>query len=121
MFWIIPLVLLTMASQTSVHKGKNNFSPSIYTLGLDKLLDCMSEANGNASESQNYIIQREKVTIFAENLVSEMKSYKETIKKRDTEISHLTKQVIYNIKKLILMHIQFIAYNIVILVNFCYS
>ena len=94
-----------MASQASVHKGKNNFAPSIYTLGLDKLLDSISEANGSGSEceSQNYIIQKEKVTKFAEKLVSDIKSYKSTVKERDNEITQLNKQVIITVIKPILI------------------
>ena len=83
-----------MASQENLHKGKNNFSPSIYTLGLDKLLECIIEENGSSGESQNYVIQREKVTKFAEKLTSDMKSFKETIRERDGEIVQLNKQVL---------------------------
>lgn len=71
-------------------RGKNNFAPSIYSLGLDKLLDCICEDN---SDTVNYIIQRDKVTKFAEALSAEIKSYKEIIKEKDIEIVQLNKQV----------------------------
>ena len=78
-----------MASKI-LKRGKNNFPPSIYSLGLDKLLDCICEDN---SDTENYIIQRDKVTKFAEVLSTEIKSYKEIIKEKDIEIVQMSKQV----------------------------
>ncbi|KAI6649305.1 coiled-coil domain-containing protein [Oopsacas minuta] len=79
-----------MASKGNTIKRKNSFPPSIYTLGLDKLLDKICEDN---SDSENYVIEREKVTTFAEKISSEIKTFKDTIKEKDNEIIQLNKQL----------------------------
>ena len=77
-----------MATEDSNHKGKNNFPPSIYSLGLDKLLDSLQKSDSD-EQSPNYVIHRDRIVKFAERLSSDVKTLKNSVKDKDREIAQV--------------------------------